>query len=241
MNYLYRYPVPYYWPPVVHHIVCQHQVEIEVWPAEVEVYFQDERHVDPLNTQVRFDAVVYNAPSGKVDWSVQRVDGGPGAGSIDPTGLYFAPPKGALPHGTTDIVVATAADDPLRKAFARVSLVGEGPEPPAEPKLEIYPRQVYLYYRYNQLAGQYNEYIDESNKMQLFRALIRNSDSTQVNWKVDGGVAPGAGNEPWYLYKAPDFGSTREVTIEASLQADPGIQSEARVIQINYRWPDITV
>ena len=45
---------------------------------------------------------------------------------FDPTGLYRAPDKGTLPTGTTDVVVATARADPLRKAFAWVTLVGLG-------------------------------------------------------------------------------------------------------------------
>jgi hypothetical protein len=229
---------------VERHIVCQHRVEIEVWPSEAEVYFRDEQHVDPVNTQVRFDAVVYNAPSSGVTWKVQDVSGGPGKGSIDPTGLYVAPPKGSLPHGTTDIVVATAADEPLRKAFARVTLVGVGPEPLPDPILELYPKQAYAYYRFNRpTSDDHNEYIDISNKLQLFRALIRNSDSDQVEWYVDMGSgygSPVGQLEPWYVYMVPSTGDSGwEVKIKAQLKDHPGVYDEAKVILINYKWPGI--
>lgn len=231
-----RHKRAYHTPTIIHHGVCQHQVEIEVWPSEAEVYFQDERDVDPINTQVRFDAVVYNAPSGYVLWEVKDISGGPGVGSIDPTGLYTAPPKGegvsSLTHGTTDIIIVTAVDDPLRKAYARVTLVGFGPEPELKAKLEIFPKQVYLYYP----SGHHNAYMDKSNQMQLFRAIIRNSDSTEVAWEVNGNPAPGASDEPWYLYKSNYVGA-EEVTIKVSLVGDSSIKDEAKVIQINYIWP----
>ena len=224
---------------VVHHIVCQHQVEIEVWPANAEVYFQDERHVDPVNTQLRFHAAVYNAPSARVLWEVIDGAGGSGAGSMDPGGLYLAPPKGTIPSGTTDIVVATAADDPLRKAFARVTLVGFGPEPALVPKLEIFPRQTYLYYKKNQTnTKHHNEFIDVSNKMQLFRAMMRHTDSTQVKWSVNSG--PVGTLEPWYLYQAPEFGTDgQQVKVEAKLSDNEDIRDEARIVLINYTWPGI--
>ncbi len=229
---------------IVHDVVCQHRIEIEVWPPEAEVYFQDEAHVDPVNTQVRFHAVVYNARSSGVLWEVQGVDGGPGAGAIDPTGLYTAPPKAGLAHGTTDIVVASAADDPLRKAFGRVTLIGYGPEPPPKPGLEIFPKQAYVYYRSNRPASSdHNEFIDVSNKGQLFRALIRRSDSTEVEWFVDtgGGYGPPVGQlEPWYLYEVPGSGSDgQEVKIKAQLKDHPGVYDEAKIILINYAWPGI--
>jgi len=227
-------------PRVIHHnIICQHQIEIEVWPSEAEIYFRDERNVNPINTQVRFDAVVYNAPSSNVLWAVQSIIGGPGAGSIDPTGLYNAPPKGSLPHGLTDIVIATAADDPLRKAFAKVTLVGFGPEPPPEPRIDIFPKQVYLYYP----SGYHNSYIDASNTMQMFRTIIHKSTSTEVEWFRDTGSGYGlvGGPEPWYLYRVFGSGTTGTVVkIKARLKNNPGVEDEARVIQINYWWPGIT-
>jgi hypothetical protein len=231
--------MPYLRPTVVHHIICRHQVEIEVYPAEAEVYFQDERYVDSVDTLIRFHASVYNAPSSRVTWNVLRPDGGPGAGSIDETGLYFAPPKGSLLNGTTDIIVATAADNPLRKAFAQVTLVGRGPAPAPQPRLEIFPKQTYLYYPYNQYgADEHNDFIDISNKMQLFRASLYHSTLTGVEWFVNG--SPVGTNEPWYLYKVSGSGSDGVVVkIRAELSGHPDVFDEARIILINYRWPGI--
>src|ERR1035438_1833931 len=130
-----------------HWMVCQHQVEIEVWPATAEVYFHDERYADPVNTQVRFDAAVYNAPNCEVKWEVRALDGSPGQGQVDSTGLYTAPDKDGLNSGLTQIVVATAVADPKRQAFAYVTLVGRGPEPPPVVTVLILPQRVNLYYR----------------------------------------------------------------------------------------------
>lgn len=226
-------------PTVVHNIVCQHQIEIAVWPSEAEVYFRDERYTDPINTQVRFDAVVYNAPTSNVQWVVRNMIGGTGAGSIDPTGLYTAPPKGYLPSALTDIIIATATDDPLRKAFAKVTLIGVGPEPVPEPKIEVFPQQIYLYYP----SGHHNNHIDPSNTMQMFHTIIRNSASNVVNWYRDtgSGYFPVGGSNPWHLYKVSGTGGNgTEVKIKAELQGSPGVKDEARVIQINYSWPGIT-
>lgn len=227
-----HHPHPTY--HVVHDIVCQHQLEVEVWPANAEVYFRDERHVDPVNTQVRFQASVYNGSTNKVNWDVQDIAGNPGAGSIDATGLYVAPPKGSFPHGLTDIVIATAAESPFRKAYAFVTLIGEGPEPPPLPMIELFPKQVYLYYP----QGHDNAYIDSSNTEQMFRASVRHSDSS-VQWLVDGVVQPGAGSDPWFLYQVTGTGSHKVVTISTRLSAQPTIVDEAKVIQINYDWPGL--
>lgn len=218
-------------PAVVHHdIICQHQVEVEVWPAVAEVYYQDERYIDPVNTQVQFDAVVYNAPTDKVTWQVRSLSGGPGAGTIDAAGLYKSPPKGMLPHGLTDIIVATSVDNPFRKAYARVSLIGRGPEPPPIPKLEIFPRWTHLY----RDSGYHNDHIDESNTMQLFQTIIRNTTS-KVKWQTNDGPSSVEGSS--YLYKPTGF--SNPVTITASLVDDPSIKDEAKVILINYSWPGI--
>lgn len=223
---------------VHHHIVCEHQIEIEVWPANAEIYFQDERYADPANTQVRFDAVVYNAPTSRVLWQVTGPHGGPGAGSIDDTGLYKAPPKDSIPHGHTDLIVATSADNPLRRAFAQVVLIGRGPEPKPLPKLEISPKQIYLYYRQGDHSkGHYNEFIDESNTKQLFRAAIYHSGLTEVEWFVDG-LSKKVG-DAWYLYEASGSGPSKTVHIKAQLTGDTTVRDESEVILINYSWPGI--
>ena len=113
--------------------------------------------------------------------------GGPGAGSIDSTGLYTAPDFSAGLDGHTDVVVATLVEDPLRKAFAWVTLVGRGPWPVPVPTIQVTPKLANLYYP----SGHDNEYIDPSNTWQLFRARIRDSDETQVDWRVDGALQSG--------------------------------------------------
>lgn len=243
-----RYRGRFQIPTIIHHVICQHQMGIEVWPAEAEVYFRDERFIDPVNTQVRFDAIVYNAPSSDVIWEVRDIHGDPGAGSIDATGLYTAPPKGGLPSGLSDIIVVSATDDPLRRAYARVTLIGFGPIAAPDPKLSIFPKQVYLYYpdyRFDSGRGvhYWNQYIDVSNKMQVFHTTIRHSDSTEVEWFVDSGAGygPRVGQyEPWYLYKVTGPGDDGfEVKIKARLRDSPSAEDEAKVVQINYTWPGI--
>src|ERR1700709_2779865 len=76
-------------------VVSKHQVEIEVWPARAEVRFGDDWTADPATTQTRFAAQVYNSGQG-YSWSGRARDGSVGQGSIDASGLYRPPPKGAL-------------------------------------------------------------------------------------------------------------------------------------------------
>lgn len=232
-----HYPAhPYRCEPVIHHhIVCRHQIEIEVGPAQVEVYFSDERYVDPINTQVRFAAHVYNAPNNSVTWRVVNLLGGPGAGTIDGSGLYLAPPKGSLPHGHTDLVIATAKADPKRRAVAKVTLIGEGPEPAAEPVLEVYPTVAHLYYQ----DGPYvhNQYIDPSNKHQQFRTLVRNSPHTSVTWSIVSG--PGSISNTGFYYAPHQGTSPILVQVQAQLNHDAAITAQARVVLLNYSWPGI--
>lgn len=215
-----------------HHVVCRHQIEIEVQPAAAEVYFADERYVDAINTQQRFAASVYNAPDNGVIWQVTDVTGGPGAGTIDPSGRYLAPPKGSIPHGHTDLVIATAKADPTRRACAKVTLVGHGPEVAPAAKLEIYPQVAYLYYQ----DGAHNRYIDASNKRQQFTTLMRNTTLTDVSWSVAGaGTIDAAG-----MYTAPSSGGAPAfVTVQAKLTLDNSVMDTARIILLNYSWPGI--
>ena len=67
---------------VVSHLICQHRIEVELWPAKAEVYFRDEQDVDPVNTCIRFEAAVFNGSTSRVEWTVERVGAGPTAGSI---------------------------------------------------------------------------------------------------------------------------------------------------------------
>lgn len=234
MNSLWHRKMPCRTPTIVHNMVCQHQIEIEVWPTKTEVYFRDEPHVDPISTQVRFDALVYNAPTANVTWKVKSAGGGPGAGTVDPSGLYIAPPKGSLVHGYTDIIVATAVDDPMRKAYGRVALIGFGPELPPQPCIEIFPKQLSLYYPENF----HNNYIDFSNTLQIFRTLINHSPSGEVEWFVDS-IPVAAWNKPWYQYRVTGHGSNKMVIIRACLKNYTSIKDEAVVNQINYTWPGL--
>jgi hypothetical protein len=216
---------------VHHHVVCRHQVEIEVWPPRAEIHFGDDWTANPAATQARFEAIVYNSNQGHL-WEVRALDGNPGAGGIDESGLYRAPAKGALPSGFTEIVVATAREDRLRKAYAWVTLVGVGPEPVPPPTVDIWPKRVNLYYQ----QGANNSYMDDSNKRRQFGAIVRDGTGATVEWLVDG-VNSGAG--PWFLYQTPNTGGTNTVTIRARLQGQPSIFDEAKVLQLNYSWPSV--
>ena len=222
---------------VVHHIVCRHQVEVEVWPPRAELYFGDERWTDLVNTQIRFEATVINSDRG-VQWHVHDATGGPGAGSIDATGLYQAPPKGGLKSGHTDVVVATSIEDPLRKAYAWITLVGEGPLKAPDARIEIRPKRVNLYYD----SMRDNAYIDDSNKMQLFRADVWNSADETVEWLVNGALQPA---QPLvvpqgFLYKAPSLGSDMvAVLVRARIKSKPDVYDEAQVVLLNYDWPGL--
>jgi hypothetical protein len=221
-----------------HHIICEHQIEIEVWPAFAEVYFQDEAHCNPANTQVSFDAIVYNAPRSAVLWKVCDLEGGPGMGSIDASGVYTAPPKGALLNGATEVVVAAAADDPFREARAFVTLIGRGPEPPPPPSIMVLPKRTNLYYR----AGENDDYIDRSNTEQVFRALVANSDSS-IDWQVDHVTVLSGDMSYLFCYTPPspalDSGDDTVVTITAMLSSQNSVKDEAKVVLVNYNWPGI--
>jgi hypothetical protein len=234
---------------VIHHVVCRHQVEVEVWPPRVELYFFDERcfgkerEVDLIDTQVRFEATVINSDRG-VNWQVYDAAGGPGAGSIDATGLYQAPAKGGLTSGHTDVVVATSVEDPLRKAYAWITLIGEGPLVAPQPSIEIWPKQVNLYYQ----SGMDNAYIDDSNKMQLFQATVRHSANQTVDWQVNPPPPPAtpAGQlqpvQQPFVYVAPPLGTvTQQVIIRAHIPSsgNPGVYDDAQVILLNYYWPGL--
>ena len=223
---------------VVHHVVCRHQVEVEVWPARVEVNFRDEHGANPINTQARFEATVYNACKGGVDWEVHDLAGNPGAGSIDASGLYRAPLKGTLANGYTDVVVATSKEDPLRKAYAWVTLIGKGPAPVPDPRILVRPKSVYLYYPDDGgVANRQNELIDASNKMQMFRASVHDSATTEVEWLVDNVVQANPLPSDLFRYEVTGSGGTKVVKITARIKAQPAVKDEAKVIQINYVWP----
>jgi hypothetical protein len=213
-------------------IICRPQVELEVWPARTELYFQDEAGVNPINKQVRIEAAIYNSRGG-VGWEVRSIAGGAGAGTIDPSGLYRAPNKGGLVSGHTEIIVATANQDPLRKAFAWITLLGRGPAPISQPHVSIWPRRAQLYYP----QGFQNDHMDQSNQMQLFQASVRDSAASAFDWLVDGVLQPG--NNPSFLYQLAGSGSTKLVNVRARLHAQPSVFDDAKVVQLNYVWPGI--
>jgi hypothetical protein len=218
---------------VIHHcIMCEHQVELEIFPASAEVYFADERYADAAPSQARFDAVVLNAPTAGVQWSVAAVSGGPGAGSIDQAGLYTAPPKGVLSSGLTDVIIAAAADNPDRRAFGFVTLIGKGPEPPPKKRILLTPKRCFLYYP----QGHDNAHIDESNTRQVFRAIVNDSDSG-VEWLVNG--ASVATGPKLYCYAVSGSGSAKTVAVTARLTSEPSILDEALVVVGNYVWPGL--
>ncbi len=219
---------------VYHHIECRHRVEVEIWPPRAEVNFRDERFANPATTQVRFEAAVTNSNRG-VRWEVLDLSGNPGAGSIDAGGVYRAPVKGALSNGATDIVVVSSREDPLRKAYAWVTLVGVGPEPVAETTLQLWPKHATLYYP----QGQHNAYIDKSNTQQLFHAALWNSTTREIEWLVNGVLQ--FNNEPFhqFRYEVAGSGSTKTVVIRARSKHQTSVYEEAKILVINYNWPGI--
>lgn len=225
---------------VVHHVTCRHQVEVEVWPPRIELYFADERQVgeqreiDPFDTQVRFEATVVNSGLG-VTWQVFDAAGGPGAGTIDATGLYLAPAKGAWQNGHTDVVVASSAEDPLRKAYAWVTLLGHGPIEAPKPRIEIWPKRVDLYYTQSS-AVVHNHYIDDSNKVQLFQARIWNSNVQNVIWHIVSGPGTIGANG---LYVAPNSGNDHQMAVVRGTIGATAVYDEARIVLRNYVWPGL--
>lgn len=222
-----------------HRLVCQHQVEIELWPAEAEVYFSDERDIDLVNTQVRFDAAVYNAPDCRVAWSVRAPDGSPGRGQIDATGLYVAPDKNGLVSGFTDVIVATAVADPMRQAFGCVTVVGRGPRPVPTPSILLLPQRIVLYHR----TG-HNAYIDESNSEHIFMAIVRHSTDS-VDWLIGGAVKLANDSTRLFGYNpavmpAP-VGPDGTVTIAARLTTNAAVIGSAKVFLADYDWPGIVL
>ena len=219
---------------VVRHVTRRQRAEIEIRPPRAQVTFSNERSANPADTMIRFEATVLNARSTAVRWDVLAPDGGPGAGSIDSSGLYSSPAWESSLNGATDLVVVTLVEDPLRTAYAWVTLAGEGPWPVAEPRLDLRPKTAYLYYP----QGHDNDYIDSSNTMQFFRAELRHSPSQALQWLVDGVVQAGETGDT-FLYQVTGSGGPAEVTIEALVPGEPTAADTAKVMLTNYDWPGI--
>lgn len=219
---------------VYHHIECRHRVEVEVWPPRAEVNFRDERYANPATTQVRFEASVINSNNG-VRWEVVDLAGNPGAGTIDAGGVYRAPDKGTLSNGATDIVVVSSREDPLRKAYAWVTLIGVGPEPPTAPTIQLWPKHAELYYP----QGQHNAYIDKSNTQQLFQANLWNSATSEIEWLVNGVLQFNSAPFHQFRYEVVGSGGTKTVVIRARSKFQPSVYEEAKVLIMNYNWPGL--
>jgi hypothetical protein len=135
--------------------------------------------------------------------------------------------------------VANSREDPLRKAFAWVTLVGLGPRPAKAAEVAIFPRRINLYYR----QGANNDMIDDCNKRCQFQAIAFNTGA-QVEWLMnvppqppDVFVLQGVG--PWFLYQTPANGAAAVITVRARLQGNPAVFDEAKVSQLNYDWPGV--
>ena len=230
MRYAHRHPPV----EVIHHVARRHRPEIEVSPRSTVLTFADERSANPADTRVRFEATTFNTCSTAVRWDVLDPAGGPGAGSIDNTGLYSAPEYAAGLDGHTDVIAATLVEEPLRTAYAWVTLVGLGPWSVPPVAVDLRPKTSCIYYP----TGHDNAYIDASNTMQFFRATIRNSDPQPLEWLVDGVVQAGQ-TETVFLYRLFGAGATKEVTVEVRVPAAPGASETAKVMQINYDWPGL--
>ncbi len=216
---------------------CEHQVEIELWPPNAEAYFANERYADPATAQVRFDATVYNAPTSRIRWDVRDASGNLGKGTIDNTGVYHAPPKTAgMDSGMTEIVCATAVDDPLRKAFAYVTIVGRGPAPAPIPTILILPKTTEVFYPGTEY---HNEYMDPSKTVQRFEAIITKTTDRQVIWKFNT-VEQVGHTLPWINYRAIGPGGTAFVKVTATLKNHPSVHDEAELVVTNYVWPGKT-
>jgi hypothetical protein len=192
------------------------------------VSFRDEWGANPADTVLRLEAGAVNARSSEVRWEVLAPDGGPGAGTVDASGLYRAPDWAPGLEGRTDVVTATLVEDPLRTAYAWVTLSGNGPAPVPVPRIQLRPKHAYLYYP----SGADNAFIDASNTMQVFRATVRDAPAGPISWRVDG--TPQAETGEQFLFRLTGAGGFDVVEISAGAA---GASDSARVTAINYVWP----
>ena len=90
-----------------------------------------------------------------------------------------------------------------------------------------------------------NAYIDDSNKLQVFRAFPRHAANPAVAWSVDvGTVIPYATDTTWCTFLAPNTvaspnsGGATVATVTAKLAV--GASADARIVLLNYvcRIPD---
>jgi hypothetical protein len=92
---------------------------------------------------------------------------------------------------------------------------------------------VYLYYP----TGYDNPYIDASNTMQLFRAMVHHADPALVQWSVP--TLP-VSTGPEYLYTAPTLGGPQTLRIDAQIPGTTPLAADwAIVTLLDYSWPGI--
>ena len=72
--------------------------------------------------------------------------------------------------------------------------------------------------------------------MQMFRATVRNTNAA-VEWLVNGAVKANPAPADQFLYQVTGSGATSVVVVAARLAGQPAVIDEAKVVQINYRWP----
>jgi hypothetical protein len=220
--------------------VCRHQIAIEIWPQRGTVYFNDEAFTGTVDRYKQFEAVLYNAPTRALKWEVLALDGGPGRGSIDGQGLYTAPSKGFLVSGHTELIAVSSVDDPVCRAYALVTIIGNGPQCPPAPEILISPHGGTLYYFTDSVSDSFhNSYIDYAKKSRVFRAQVWNAEPDDVVWLVDNAVPPYNHTGPHFWYRGVTNGSNDTVVIKAYLSGNPAVADTVMMRLLNYRWPPL--
>ena len=137
--------------------------------------------------------------------------------------------RAPLPSGPTEVVVATAREDPLRQAFAWVTLVGDGPAPtPADGRTPA-AHQPLLPARVD------NAYMDASNTM---RSSGRRRATPRTPGRVAGGQRPAAGRRP--RVPLPGAGTVPRRRHGPGPHPGPAGRLRRRPgLQLNYDWPGI--
>lgn len=228
-------------------VECIHRIEVEVYPSSGQVYFADERFVDPACTQLRFDATVFNAQSARVEWLLAAEDGGSPRGTIDNNGLYRAPAFPSVftpgaPNSFTEVITARSVEDPSRMAQAFVTVSGKGPLPPPLPVIRISPRRCTVYRAGYAQNRDNNEFIDRTNYQQSFIAE-RLYSTDAIVWKINGTVQTldmGADSRKF------SFSATTSLTpgiyrARAELSTNPAIFDEVEILVTDYIWGGIWI
>jgi hypothetical protein len=163
-------------------------IAIEVSPADAQV--------EAAGT-VKFAAVVTGTIDTTVSWNVVETAGG----SVDTTGLYFAPRSGGTFH-----VRASSNADPSRIATAAVTVT-----PPAAVGIAVAPT---------------TSAVDACRTL-TFTATVTNATDTSVTWSVQEG-AEGGSITAGGVYTAPSTAGTYHVVAQSG--ADPTRTAVAEVV-----------